>query len=106
MLLFLAACGGKREARSPEDALATENPGRVEAASEAERAILKNLDDLPPGKPHPVGREMVTAEAAYFAASGEHCRQVTWKANSRLACKDDAGWYFVPDVFGAGTQGP
>jgi hypothetical protein len=105
-LFVLLACGSKREARSPEDALATENPGRVEAVSEAERAILKSLDKLPAGAPQTVGREVVIAQAAYFAASGEHCRQVAWKTESRLACKDDAGWYFVPDVFGAGTQGP
>jgi len=98
--LLLVGCGKKHEARSPEDVLATENAGRVEPASESERAILKSLDKLPAGKAQTVGREAVTAGAPYFAASGVRCREVAWAKEQRLACREEAGWYFVPSVFG------
>lgn len=99
------ACGGKRkEARSPEDVTATENAGRMDASSSAERAILKSLDDLPAGKPRKVGSETVTADRPYFAASGTRCREVSWKSERRLACRDPEGWYFVPNVFGPSAE--
>lgn len=98
---FLLGCGKKHEARSPEDVVATESAGRVEPASESERAILKSLDKLPAGQAQTVGREQVTASAPYFAASGAHCREVSWGKEQRLACREAEGWYFVPDVLGA-----
>lgn len=102
--VLLVGCGKKHEARSPEDVAATENAGRVEPASEGERAILKSLDKLPSGKPQTVGREQVTAGAPYFAASGVRCREVAWAKEHRLACREAEGWYFVPSVFGTSAQ--
>jgi|GEM_PF-1924343 len=103
-LAFLPACGKKHEARSAEDAQATENAGRVEPTSQSERAILKSLDELPSDAARTVGGETVKAEPPYSAASGERCRYVAWDQQRRLACREQAGWYFVPDVFGAGSE--
>lgn len=98
--ILLVGCGSKHEARSPQDVAAIENAGRVEAASDSERAILKSLDELPSDVARTVGGETVKAEEPYSAASGEQCRYVSWSKQRRLACRESAGWYFVPDVFG------
>jgi len=98
---LVTGCGRKRDLRTPEDATATESGGRVEPASESERSILRALDQLPSGKMQTVGRERVTAGAPYFAASGVRCREVSWDKEHRLACREEEGWYFVPNVFGS-----
>jgi len=103
-VVLLSACGKKQDARSPKDATATENAGRVEPTTESERAILHNLDDLPSGTARSIGGERVTALAPYVSASGLRCRRVAWAKQERLACREPEGWYFVPDVFG--TAGP
>jgi hypothetical protein len=103
-LALLSACGKKHEARSPEDVEATENAGRVAPVSDSERAVLKSLDDLPNHTARAIGGVTVQAEPPYAAASGERCRYVSYGKERRLACREPAGWYFVPDVFGAGAE--
>lgn len=102
LVLGLVGCGKKHEVRDPADVAATEHAGRIEPATETERRILGALDALPNGVPRAVGDVTVTATAPYLAASGNTCRQLSWKTASRVACRDADGWYFVPDVFRVG----
>ncbi len=103
---FLSACGTPHDARHAVDASLTENPGRLEPNSEAENQVLAKLDQLPSGKPQKVGSEVVSAEPPYLAASGLECRNLQLGGRARLACKDEQGWYFVPDVQGAEAPSP
>lgn len=111
-LALLCACGSKKEARSAEDVQAIEHAGRIEPSTDAERAILASLDELPAGSSRVVGQEKVVAGVPYFTASGTSCRTVSWRKQERLACqerkdppdkKKGPSWYFAPNVFGAGT---
>ena len=106
LALTLLGCGEKHEARTPQDAHATENPGRHEAANEHEKQVLASLDTLKPGEVKTVGKDSATADESYASASGQRCRHVTFSAGTKLACRDDQGWYFVPDVFGVATEAP
>ncbi|HSC87639.1 MAG TPA: hypothetical protein VLC09_10230 [Polyangiaceae bacterium] len=100
LALGAVACGSPQDARHPDDAVATEVPGRLEPTSAAERQVLTSLDQWKPDTAQKVGADTVVAERPYLAASGQQCRNVRFSQASRLACRDDQGWYFVPDVFG------
>ncbi len=105
-LVLFSGCGRPSDARHPEDAVATESGGRHEPESREERAILDRVADLPAGVHAKVGEKTLTASRPYHAASGYHCRTVTIQGGEseqrRLACGDDEGWFFVPDVYHQG----
>ncbi len=100
-----SACSSTEpEARSPEDVVATEHPGRLEPTSPGEEQLLARLDTLKPEEALTVDGSQVTAEASYWSASGNECRRASFVSSTerreRLACRDEQGWFFVPDVFG------
>lgn len=79
-------------------------PGTIEPANQIEREILQRLPALAPEQPVTIEGAIVSAAAPYHAASGRICRSLTItsadrSARSRLACRDDAAWFFVPQVF-------
>ena len=77
----------------------------MQPASTSEKAVLSQLDTLPAGQSRPFGSVKVTAGNGYDAASGRRCRTVKFEATggesskTRLACRDDTAWFFVPEVF-------
>lgn len=107
LLLLTSGCNRPTDARHPEDAVATESGGRHEPASPEERAILERVADLPVNVREKVGDRTLTASRTYHAASGYSCRTVTIEDAQeqvhRLACGDDDGWFFVPDVYHQGV---
>lgn len=112
------ACSSPPEARTAEEVKLTESGGRHEPEDETEREILSLLDQLAADQARPVHGYTVRAGAAYASATGRPCREVQLEATSgassggakasttRLACRDADSWFFVPDVFGAGSGGP
>lgn len=81
-------------------------PSTIEPADEVEREILQRLPTLTPEQPVTIDGAIVSAAAPYHAASGRTCRSLTItnadrSARSRLACREDAAWFFVPQVFRA-----
>lgn len=79
-------------------------PSAVDPADHVEREILLHLPALAPGQPVTIESAIVTAEAPYPAASGRTCRTLTITgaegvARSRLACREDGEWFFVPQIF-------
>jgi hypothetical protein len=91
---------GQRVAVEPGPA----EPSAIEPANEIERAILQRLPTLVPEQPVTIDGAIVSAAAPYHAASGRTCRSLTitgadHTAHSRLACREDAAWFFVPQVF-------
>jgi hypothetical protein len=104
-LLVLDACSAT-PLPSPRDVADANDTGRALAArTDDERAVLGQLPTLASGQPRRLGSVTVTAEAPYTAASGRTCRalQLTPTAapvtRHRLACREGAAWFFVPDVF-------
>ncbi len=105
LLWIVGACSSRdRDARSPEEVAVTEKPGRLEPATPTERQLLERLDSLATGELLSLEGTTVTADAIYTSASGSKCRRVSFvsdqKQQPRLACRDEQGWFFVPDVFG------
>jgi len=104
LVLGVAGCAATVPAGAPRS---TPPPaagaGQVKPSDDVEATVLKRLDGWPAGQAWAVGGVSVTAEAAYAAASGRHCRSVTFArgagATTRLACHDGARWFYVPDVF-------
>lgn len=104
--LVITGCGGGEPV--------VEGPGtggRVEAGSDDERRILAQADALPAGEKTTVGSLAVVADEPYFAASGRTCRWLTVftgkvGGDRRLACKDQRGWFFAPDVLGPPLDAP
>lgn len=81
-------------------------PTAIEPANEIEREVLQRLPTLAPEQPITIDGATVSAAAPYHAASGRTCRSLVItgadrSARSRLACRDDAAWFFVPQVFQA-----
>ena len=76
-------------------------PGSVDVTNDTERETLARLSDLPAGDSVTIAGEQVTAGEPYHAASGRRCREVSLGGAARLACEQEQGWVFVPDVFGA-----
>lgn len=74
-------------------------PTVVEAASEAERRLLRALGDEPPAGPLRVGDAVFRLGPSYDAASGRRCRRVEG-AREELACQTPVGWRFVPSFGG------
>jgi hypothetical protein len=111
--VLLLACSTTTATRPDAQALkdAADRGARLEPASSAEKAVLGQLDSLPPGQSRSFGATTATAGREYDAASGRRCRSVRFDDNkdgapkTRLACRDDAVWFFVPEVFVA-RSGP
>ena len=79
-------------------------PTAIAPTNDTEREILQRLPTLTPEQPVTIGGAIVSAAAPYHAASGRTCRSLTItsadrSASSRLACREDAEWFFVPQVF-------
>lgn len=109
-LLALVAglgCGGAQEPRD-EDVWHSSSlqPSSVPPQTEGERELLARLDEIPAGQEVTLGGQTFVADEAYASASGRACRSITVRSPEqssvevRLACQGDAGWVFVPDVFG------
>lgn len=100
---FLWGCQAPEDARTPLDAAATESGGRHAPQSETERALLEHAAMLPAGVRERVGAQTISASEPYKAASGFTCRRLFLEAGgqqeTKLACGDDEGWFFVPDVY-------
>lgn len=118
------ACAGPRQ--RPEHA-AVSPPSAVAPGDELERELLRRLPELPAEQPVSIGNAGVIAGAPYFAASGRTCRALTIRASqssgqtsgsapgqppsqasgqpsgdasrSRVACREDGDWFFVPQIF-------
>jgi hypothetical protein len=111
-----AGCAGPRP--GPEHA-AVSPPSAVAPGDELERELLRRLPELPAEQPVSIDDATVIARAPYFAASGRTCRALTIHApgqgsgaasgqaapdasgasRSRLACREDGDWFFVPQIF-------
>lgn len=101
--LITIACGGSPpDARSPEDAAATDGGGRYEASTEDERLLAQKASTLRAGESLQVGEVKMSASEKYHAASGYECRRVFLETQGqqslRLACGRKDGWFFVPSV--------
>jgi hypothetical protein len=100
---LLWGCKAPEDARTPLDAAATESGGRHTPQSESERAILEKAATLPVGVKEKVGDQTLSASESYRAASGFTCRRLLLESPNdqeiRLACGDEQGWFFVPDVY-------
>jgi hypothetical protein len=101
---LLWGCKAPEDARTPLDAAATESGGRHTPQSESERAILEKAATLPVGVKEKVGDQTLSASESYRAASGFTCRRLFLESPGsdqevRLACGDEQGWFFVPDVY-------
>ncbi len=105
------SCSAPPDARSTADVEAVELGAHRAPSSEEEKRLLAALDELPPGQSENIGRANIAAGPPYFAASGATCRktQISGSAEldgDQLACKDEQGWFFVPDLGGTmdGTE--
>jgi len=96
---------------SPQDVADANDTGRaLDAASEGERQLLRQLPKLRAGTSQQIGEDLVVADAAYAAASGRAGRALlltagkTGKVSHRVACTTGGTWFFVPDVFGGDIE--
>lgn len=84
-------------------------PSQVAPGDELERELLRRLPELPSQQPVSINDATVLAGAPYFAASGRTCRALTIEgagpSRSRLACREDGDWFFVPAIFGSAATG-
>lgn len=107
-LLMNFGCSRPHDARHPEDTAATESGGRHEPQTDEERKLLARVRVLPTNVKEKVGSRTVSAAQAYHAASGYSCRNVTieegGERTQRLACGDESGWFFVPDIYHQGES--
>ncbi len=99
-------CGHPPDSRSSADAHAVEEGGHRAPSTEEEKRLLAAIESSAPGAEINVGSAQVTAQASYFAASGAQCRRVSIVGSSKydgihLACADEVGWFFVPDIEGS-----
>lgn len=86
-------------------------PSAIEPANQTEREILQRLPALAPEQPVTIEGAIVSAAAPYHAASGRTCRFLTItgadrSSRSRLACREDAAWFFVPPIFQSDDSQP
>ena len=101
----VAACSHPAPISAREAADASDTGGTMKATTETERAILRQLEDIPGNTPRRLGDITVVAEPPYLAASGRTCRALRLsmgrehRTRERLACRRGASWFFVPNVF-------
>ena len=101
-----AGCGG---AQTGPEHPAVSPPSAVAPGDDLERELLRRLPELPAKQPVSINDATVFAGAPYFAASGRTCRALTMQgagpARSRLACREDGDWFFVPAIFRSAAAG-
>lgn len=106
--ISMAACSTPPDVRTPVDAAATDSAGRYPPSTKEERAFLAHVATLPSNQPARVEGFEVVASPPYDAASGYRCRRLMLarggEQSVRLACGDEQGWFFAPDVTG-GARG-
>ncbi len=103
---LLAACGSPPPPQAPppgyRELIA---PGTRPAASDVERAVLRQLAQLAPNAEVTIAGHVVVAGVPYDAASGRQCRSVTIRGAAKadgarapagLACFVNSAWSFVP----------
>ncbi len=104
--ISLGACSAPPDVRTPVDAAATDSAGRYPPSSEEERVFLAQVATLPSNQATRVGGFEVVPSPPYDAASGYRCRRLLLARGGeqavRLACGDEQGWFFAPDVTGGG----
>ena len=115
LVAVLALALGCSRTQPPPENAGLWRPSVVEPTDDAERAILRQLPELPPEQAVDIDGQTVVASAAYPAASGRTCRSlhITGRGTGgvegaggesiqeRLACREDGDWFFVPPVFQA-----
>jgi hypothetical protein len=99
-----AGCGGRPIPRD-EDVYheAALRPGEVPPVTEGERELLARLPELAADQSVHIGDREYVPLASYASASGRRCtpiREAGTVIRTRIACESDAGWVFVPEVFG------
>ncbi len=106
----LLACSSPPDARSSADAQAIESGGRRAPTTDEERQLLDAIAAAKPGGSAQLGKIKLAISGEYAAASGATCREVSIAGSARsdsqrLACGDAEGWFFVPSVEGAMSEG-
>jgi hypothetical protein len=101
----LAGCSQPPDARSTADADAIEMRDRSRPQTEEEIQLLQQIATLSEGASSQLGKVTVSVESSYLAASGATCKQTAIVGSKesdgqRLACHDEQGWFFAPDVQG------
>lgn len=108
MLAAALAAGCGAGARTRPESAAVSPPSAVAPGDDLERELLRRLPELPAEQPVAINDATVIARAPYFAASGRTCRALIIQgsgqgsgseARSRLACREDGDWFFVPPIF-------
>lgn len=104
----LAGCGGSQEPSERDIWYTTSlRPGTVEPDTQGERELLARMESIPVSEPVTFAGQTFLVDAPYAAASGRSCRSVRVEGGRdvelKLACEEDAGWVFVPDVFAEGS---
>jgi hypothetical protein len=105
-VLLAIACSSQPAASASDIASANDTGRTVTATNDGERALLKEVANLPSGASRQVQGLTVRAGKTYAAASGRTCRALTVTSSGskapteRLVCSDGASWFFVPDVMG------
>jgi hypothetical protein len=104
--VLAAGCAG---AQSRPEHAAVSPPSEVAPGDELERELLRRLPELPAQQPVSINDATVLAGAPYFAASGRTCRALTidgaGQSRSRVACREDGDWFFVPAIFRSAASG-
>lgn len=104
---LVAGCAG---ARPRTESTAVSPPSAVAPGDDLERELLRRLPELPAEQPVAINNATVVARAPYFAASGRTCRALIIQGSgqnsgseprSRLACREDGDWFFVPPIYRA-----
>lgn len=107
LLWSICGCGGAGEP-TERDIWYTQSlrPGRVPPETAGERELLARMEEVPVGEPVALGSQIFVVDAPYAAASGRLCRSVEIRSSPsaesgevKLACEENSGWAFVPDVF-------
>lgn len=106
----LAGCGGSQEPSERDIWYTTSlRPGTVDPETQGERELLARMGRVPVSQPVTFAGQTFVVDAPYAAASGRLCRSVRVEGGRdvalKLACEEDSGWVFVPDVYaGAGAE--
>jgi hypothetical protein len=99
---------GCAHAQPRTESVVVSPPSAIAPEDDFERELLRRLSSLPAEQPVSIDDATVTARAPYYAASGRTCRALTIQsagqsagsaARSRLVCREDSEWFFVPEVF-------
>lgn len=101
---LLAACGASPPREEDVYHESSLRPGTVAAETDAERELLARFPGLTENETVRLGDHTFVVLAGYASASGRRCVPVREQSSAgdrtRVACETEAGWTFVPDVFG------